>query len=199
MSSVLSGALATLFAAAVVGKSQDMPSFARYLAPLSSRHATSIARGVLVAEAALVVILLLGAVDVASVGIAGAAAGVFLVVAACVQAVLVLNGDGGRCNCFGPQSARHGALPGPRDAIAGTRNAVLVGFSWYAATNGLAVACIAGSVASCITAAGLVGAIVQERKRIGSENNALIAEYASRVARLQAHQWWLNGRPRPLS
>lgn len=194
----LSALLAATYVVALLGKTRDRGQFERYLSNLAGNRARSLAMLTLIVEAALAVGL---AVAVAETGLrrpAGIASVGFLLVATGLHCAILARTRQVTCNCFGRATGAAERIETAWvPALVGLRNAVLVAASAVLAGASTQVIATVVGVIVLALALGLVTSIRAEHRVLKMDPHPSLADYGPTLRILQAHSWWLNGRPRP--
>jgi hypothetical protein len=190
--------LALIYAFAGVGKLKHLSSFELYIAPVMSRSAGRAARAAISVEGGLALLLAVAAPLDGIRAWAGAVSAAFVVVATAIYGALLVAGEDGSCRCFGGPS-RDLVQEEWQPSLLTARNWALVVLSIIIVPGSTAEAAfLAGAVIAALVATALItGIVVLKRSNAGRERHLAALGHGRDVRVLQAHTWWLNGRPRP--
>lgn len=190
--------LVALYSWAVISKVRHMATFEDYLRPTLGHSSGLLARATLVAEGLII------AAIVTSFGLpplvtgAAIASALFLILVSAVYAGLLMQGASAGCQCFGRHPVKSDVRVEWRPALLALRNWALIALSLSLVLDVSArTAYLGGITAVALVAVGLVGGCVRERRRLRLTVHPLTSAYATEMKYLQAHSWWVNGRPRP--
>lgn len=190
--------LAAIYASASVGKFRASKGFEEYLRPFAGQYSRKLAAVVIGLEVMLSVGLAGGGLDRSVASIAGVASAVFLVTATAFHAMLLADSRPARCNCFGDRVySTDRVAPAWRPALFALRNGVLVSISIAVAGGSFPAIALVLALVGVMIAGALLLSVHRERMLLATEPHPLTSVFAPTMATLQAHGWWLNGRPRP--
>jgi hypothetical protein len=188
--------LGGVFAVSAAQKFRDLQPFKDYLRPLAGRYSGIAARLVVGTEILVLVVLLASVAEKDLAGIAGTSTLVFLTLAVLVYSALLVTGQSSDCHCFGPLSASTKLNPAMRPALFALRTSVLITLSLNVRPVNIRARIIINAATMAALFAGLLFSIIREHQLLRREPHPRVHIHAPLVARLQAHGWWVNGRPR---
>lgn len=198
MQPALCAVLAAAFAIAAVTKHRDSDQFRRYLAPIFGRGSRILAHITVCTEVILAVGCGLATITPEYRAWIGWMSVMFVSAASIVHLGLIARTDAAECRCFG-------RLTGATDgidrmwlpAIFTMRNAGLLA-AGLVLTQVPSPGILAGVMLLVLLAmAALILSTRRNRALLSAPIHPRVRDLAGTMATLQAHSWWVNGRPRP--
>lgn len=194
---IVAGLLSATYVAAVAAKAQSRQQFEDYLQAVAANFSARLAKITLAVEGVLAVALGVGAFA-PNVGRAGGVASAcFLVTATLFHAVRINRAETTACRCFGSIARDLSPLRLPaQPAIFSARNTAFLGASVWVAGGSVALSLGLSLAVALIMGVGIVVSILSEHAALDGEIHPKAVQLAPTLATLQAHSWWVNGRPR---
>jgi hypothetical protein len=193
---LLAVALAAVYILAIIGKIRDPHALQEYVQPLAGHFSRILVKVTLVIELTLAAGLLAAVMENSVAKAAGVTSAVFLVTATVFHAMLLARSRLTRCHCFGRLSFPDQVDAAWEPVIVGLRNGGLVGASAIIAGLSLDGVVIATAVVGFVLILGLLESVRRQRLLLHATSHPLRAVLGPTMATLQAHSWWVEGRPR---